>query len=188
MLSASLLLLALIAAGMWMLLHHLEPERDSNRRIISRIDEILPQTQCQECGYAGCLPYAEAIVLTGESIDRCPPGGQAVRRSLAELLGQAGKPPRRADDVPVKREVVVIDEPACIGCTKCIAACPVDAIVGAAKQMHTVIESRCTGCRLCIPPCPVDCIDVDNAADRFVYGRWPPPQYAGRDRRGVTSS
>jgi electron transport complex protein RnfB len=188
MLSATVLLIVLIVAGEWMLLHHLEHERDSNRRIVKRVDEILPQTQCQECGYAGCLPYAEAIVSAGESIDRCPPGGQLVRRSLAELLGRPAHPYRRMGDAATNKQVVVIEESACIGCTKCIKACPVDAIVGAAKQMHTVIAERCTGCELCIPPCPVDCIDIVSAVNDIAQWRWPPPRYAGRDRRGVAAS
>lgn len=167
-----------------MLLHHLEPERDSTRALILRIDEILPQTQCRECGYAGCEPYAEAIVCADESIDRCPPGGQSVQRSIAELLGRPGNSSRRtlALDNAVK-SIAVIDELACIGCTKCIIACPVDAIVGAAKQMHTVIVSDCTGCELCIAPCPVDCIDLVRATDGIEHWRWPTPHYLGVDRR-----
>jgi electron transport complex protein RnfB len=188
MLSAALVLLILIALGVWMLLHHLEPERDSRSRLIARVDEILPQTQCRECGYHGCLPYAEAIVAASESIDRCPPGGDSVRRSLAELLGRTAHSERRAADLGDTTEVVVIDEPICIGCTKCIAACPVDAIVGAAKQMHTVVESLCTGCKLCIASCPVDCIyDVDEARGIDSW-RWPAPGYAGLERRERSSS
>jgi len=183
MLSALLVLGLLIALGAWMLTHHHEPERDSRSRLIRRIDEILPQTQCRDCGYDGCLPYAEAIVGDAESIDRCPPGGRAVRRSLAELLGQTSHAGRRADDAASVKQVVVIDEPVCIGCTKCIAACPVDAIVGAAKQMHTVIETHCTGCKLCIAPCPVDCIHVVDVVSGMDQWRWPPPVYAGRNRR-----
>ena len=183
MLSAALVLLVLSALGAWMLLHHLEPELDSRSRLVARVDEILPQTQCRECGYNGCLPYAEAIVVAGESIDRCPPGGDGVRRSLAELLGRTTYSERRAADLGDVTEVVVIDEAVCIGCTKCIAACPVDAIVGAAKQMHTVIAPLCTGCRLCIPPCPVDCIDVVDAVRGIEEWRWPAPAYAGPERR-----
>lgn len=183
MLSAALVLLILCALGAWMLLHHLEPERDSRSRLIARVDEILPQTQCRECGYDGCRPYARAIVVAGESIANCPPGGDGVRRSLAELLGRTAYSERRAVDSGELAEVVVIDEAVCIGCTKCIAACPVDAIVGAAKQMHTVVESLCTGCKLCIPPCPVDCIDVVSATRGIDDWRWPAPAYTGPERR-----
>jgi H+/Na+-translocating ferredoxin:NAD+ oxidoreductase subunit B len=126
--------------------------------LAQRIDELLPQTQCTRCGYAGCRPYAEAIAAGDADIDRCPPGGEQGIVRLAALLGRAVKPldpecgPRQAP------QVAVIDEAACIGCTKCIQACPVDAIVGASRHMHSVIASHCTGCELCIPPCPVDCI------------------------------
>lgn len=186
MMAASLALIALVAAGMWMLLHHHEPERDSTRRIVLRIDEILPQTQCQQCGYPGCLPYAAAIVAVGAPIDQCPPGGQHVRRALAELLGRPGSSLRRAADSTTAGQVVIIDEAACIGCTKCIQACPVDAIVGAAKQMHTVLSVECTGCELCIPPCPVDCIDIVSALEEGDQWRWPLPAYTGADRRSST--
>ena len=167
-----------------MLLHHQEPERDSKRRIISRVDEILPQTQCQQCGYPGCLPYARAIVSDNAPIDQCPPGGQVVHRALVELLGRPESSMRRADFAE-SSHVVVIDEPACIGCTKCIQACPVDAIVGAAKQMHTVITAACTGCELCIDPCPVDCIDIIDAADDLAHWRWQRLHYAGHERRMI---
>ena len=187
MIAASLLLVVLVITGVWMLLHHHEPERDPMHRIIARIDEILPQTQCQQCGYPGCLPYADAIVSGHASIDQCPPGGQVVRRSLAELLGRAETSLRRAVDFPTTGQVVVIDEPACIGCTKCIGACPVDAIVGAAKQMHAVVSAECTGCELCIAPCPVDCIDIVSAADGIDQWRWRVPEYSGPERRGIMS-
>jgi electron transport complex protein RnfB len=185
MLEAIFVLLVMIAVSAWMLLHHLEPERDSKRRIIHRVDEILPQTQCQQCGYNGCLPYASAIVERGAPIDRCPPGGLGVRRSLAELLGRGDGAQRRAADAQSLNQVVVIDEPVCIGCTKCIQACPVDAIVGAAKQMHTVLSAQCTGCELCIPPCPVDCIEVIDTKIGIDAWRWPRPMYHGHERRSV---
>lgn len=189
MISASLALVLLIIAGIWMLLQHHEPERDSKRRIISRIDEILPQTQCQQCGYPGCLPYAQAIVSANAPIDQCPPGGQVVRRALTELLGRSGTSRRRAADFALtSAQVVVIDEPACIGCTKCIQACPVDAIVGASKQVHTIISTQCTGCELCIEPCPVDCIDIVDVADDIAHWRWQRPHYAGRERRLIARS
>jgi electron transport complex protein RnfB len=128
--------------------------------LVDRIDAILPQTQCGQCNYPGCRPYAEAIAADEADINQCPPGGEAGVRALAELLGREPKPlnPDNGEEKP--KTVVVIDESRCIGCTLCIQACPVDAIVGAAKLMHTVIESECTGCDLCLPPCPVDCIDI----------------------------
>lgn len=123
---------------------------------IDRIDAELPQTQCGKCGHAGCRPYAEAIAA-GEAINRCPPGGEKTRDRLAALTGQPALP---LIEPPQRPLLAKIREDECIGCTKCIQACPVDAILGAAKQMHTVIESECTGCELCVAPCPVDCIDL----------------------------
>ena len=126
--------------------------------LVEKIDAILPQTQCGQCGFPGCKPYAEAIANGEADINQCPPGGHAGVRALAELLGREPKP-LNPDNGAVKPPVVaLIVEEDCIGCTKCILACPVDAIVGAPKQMHTVIADLCTGCELCLPPCPVDCI------------------------------
>lgn len=122
------------------------------------IDELLPQTQCRQCGYAGCRPYAEAIAAGHVGINQCPPGGDEVILDLGALLGVPALPLNRARGVHKPPAVAVIEEEICIGCTLCIQACPVDAIVGAAKLMHTVIAEQCTGCELCIPPCPVDCI------------------------------
>ncbi len=131
-----------------------------------RIDALLPQTQCAQCGYDGCRPYAEAIAAGEADINRCPPGGDDGIDALAALLGTASKPMEPECGEPVQKPVVAfVDESVCIGCTKCIQACPVDAIVGAAQQMHTVIASECTGCELCIPPCPVDCISLEPAPD-----------------------
>jgi len=127
--------------------------------IVDQINAILPQTQCGQCGYPGCKPYAEAIA-NGEPINKCPPGGEAGIHALADLLDVE---PIDLDDEHGEedvRKVAVIREDECIGCTKCIQACPVDAILGAAKLMHTVIGSECTGCDLCVEPCPVDCIDM----------------------------
>ena len=123
-----------------------------------RIDALLPQTQCTRCGFDGCRPYAHAIARGEADIDQCPPGGDAGVVKLARLLGRSPKPLNPAFGEFMPPRVAVIDEETCIGCTKCIQACPVDAIVGASKFMHTVIASWCTGCELCIPPCPVDCI------------------------------
>ena len=129
-----------------------------------RIDALLPQTQCTRCGYEGCRPYAEAIARGDCGIDRCPPGGDTGIARLAALLGRAVVPldPECGETLPPRR--AVIDEAACIGCTKCIQACPVDAIVGASKRMHTVIAANCTGCDLCLSPCPVDCITLEPVA------------------------
>ena len=131
-----------------------------NAPLAARIDALLPQTQCTKCGYAGCRPYAEAIAAGEADIDRCPPGGDAGVARLAALLQRAAKPLDPAYGAYRAPQVALIDEEACIGCTKCIQACPVDAIVGASKLMHTVIAAWCTGCELCLPPCPVDCIDL----------------------------
>lgn len=129
--------------------------------LVDRIDALLPQTQCGQCTYAGCRPYAEAIANGEADINQCPPGGEATIIALADLLDVEVKP-LNAEHGEEKQypTVVRIDEQTCIGCTLCIQACPVDAIVGAAKLMHTVIETECTGCNLCIPPCPVDCIHI----------------------------
>ena len=125
--------------------------------IVDAINGQLPQTQCAQCGYPGCRPYAEAVAA-GEAINKCPPGGEAVVRALADLLGRQVLP--LIEDDSQTQSVAVIREAECIGCTLCIQACPVDAIVGATQLMHTVIADQCTGCELCIPPCPVDCIDL----------------------------
>ncbi len=127
--------------------------------LVDRIDAILPQTQCGKCGYPGCRPYAVAIANKEAGINQCPPGGEEGIRELAELLGVEFKP--FGEDVVLKPpSVAFIDENLCIGCTLCLQACPVDAIAGAAKQMHTIIASECTGCELCVAPCPVDCISM----------------------------
>ncbi|MGA9421257.1 MAG: electron transport complex subunit RsxB, partial [Rhodanobacteraceae bacterium] len=126
--------------------------------LANRIDALLPQTQCRQCGYAGCQPYADAIAGGDAPINRCPPGGAAGIRQLADLLDREIIALDPACGVEKPRAVAWIDESACIGCTKCIQACPVDAIVGAAKRMHTILTDECTGCELCLAPCPVDCI------------------------------
>jgi Na+-translocating ferredoxin:NAD+ oxidoreductase subunit B len=124
------------------------------------IDALLPQTQCTKCGYPACRPYAEAIADGKAGINRCPPGGDAGIRKLAALLGREYEPLDPACGIEGPRRVALIDEPRCIGCTLCIQACPVDAIVGAAKLMHTVVTELCSGCDLCVAPCPVDCIEM----------------------------
>lgn len=130
--------------------------------LAGQVDALLPQTQCAQCGYPGCRPYAQAIVAREADINLCPPGGDATVRRLAELLGREPLPLAAA--AAPARVVAVIDEAACIGCTHCRTACPVDAIVGAHQMMHTIIADECTGCELCIAPCPVDCISLSKVA------------------------
>lgn len=126
-----------------------------------RIDRELPQTQCGQCGYSGCMPYATAIAEGSAEINQCPPGGDRGIARLATLLGREVLPMNPANGVPkLNATVALIDEARCIGCLKCVQACPVDAIVGANQLMHTVIAAHCTGCDLCLPPCPMDCIVV----------------------------
>ena len=143
--------------------------------LIEQIDAILPQTQCGQCGYPGCKPYATAIAEGEADINQCPPGGEEGIRKLADLLGREFKPLSEEFGVEKPKSVAVIDEEVCIGCTLCIQACPVDAIIGAAKQMHTVAESLCTGCELCIAPCPVDCIDMVAVPETMPTWKWRYP-------------
>ena len=126
--------------------------------LTDQIDALLPQTQCRQCGYDGCRPYAEAIARGDADINQCPPGGDPGIVALAQLLGREPKALDTSHGEHKPRHIAVIDEAVCIGCTRCIQACPVDAILGATKHMHTIIAAECTGCELCIPPCPVDCI------------------------------
>ena len=133
--------------------------------VVDQIDSLLPQTQCGQCTYPGCRPYAEAIAADQAEINQCPPGGEATIIALADLLGKDVKPLNEEHGEHAEKTVVYIDENVCIGCTLCIQACPVDAILGAAKSMHTVITDECTGCDLCIPPCPVDCIHIIAAVE-----------------------
>ncbi|EGW23066.1 RnfABCDGE type electron transport complex subunit B [Methylobacter tundripaludum] len=134
-----------------------------NPTLIDRINALLPQTQCGQCSFQGCRPYAEAIASGVADINQCPPGGDEGIRDLADLLGVSPKPLNTEFGLHKPPSVAFIIEEDCIGCVKCIADCPVDAIVGAAKLMHTVIASECTGCELCIAPCPVDCIIMQAA-------------------------
>lgn len=152
--------------------------------VVERINALLPQTQCGQCGYPGCKPYAEAIA-NGDKFNKCPPGGQATVQALADLL-DAEAEPLDAPGGEKPRMVAFIREAECIGCTKCLQACPVDAIVGAAKQMHTVIVDECTGCDLCVEPCPVDCIDMLEVGTNVQNWKWelplPPGQLIVSDR------
>jgi electron transport complex protein RnfB len=146
--------------------------------LAQRINALLPQTQCTKCGYQGCEPYAQAIALEGAAINRCPPGGDAGIAALAQLLKQPLVALDTNCGLHQPLQVAVIDEQFCIGCTLCIQACPVDAIIGASKLMHTVLPDQCTGCDLCVAPCPVDCISMVPVTP---LRRWT-PQDATRAR------
>ncbi len=174
----SLGLLALvIAAGLAWAGRRFKPDDDP---IVEQIDQLLPQTQCAQCGYPGCRPYAQAIASGEAEINQCPPGGQSTVDALAGLLNVDPIPLDTDRGEPGSPSVAIIDEDRCIGCTLCIQACPVDAILGASRYMHTVISDECTGCELCIAPCPVDCISL---VERPVRWTWPRPiQQAMTDR------
>jgi len=150
--------------------------------IADQIDALLPQTQCGQCGFAGCRPYAEAMAAGEAEINRCPPGGEVTMIALAELLGRDPLPLEDAVAAEKPKAVAYIVEDECIGCTLCIQACPVDAIMGAAKQMHTVIIDECTGCELCLPPCPVECIHMHPLEATPQTWKWPfPTKQAGAE-------
>jgi electron transport complex protein RnfB len=143
--------------------------------LVDKIDALLPQTQCGQCTFPGCRPYAEAISRGEAEINQCPPGGENTIIALADLLGREPKPLNPENGVEQPKSVAVIIEEICIGCTLCIQACPVDAILGAAKHMHTVIESECTGCELCVPPCPVECIEMVEVKPSMENWKWDYP-------------
>lgn len=130
---------------------------------VDRINQLLPQTQCAQCGYPGCRPYAAAILRDEAPINRCAPGGDQTIAALARLLQRAPRPLDTDYGTHQPARVAVIDEALCIGCARCLEVCPVDAIVGAPRFMHTVLAAQCTGCELCLPPCPVDCITLEPA-------------------------
>ena len=143
--------------------------------IADQIDALLPQTQCGQCSFAGCRPYAEAIAAGEAAINRCPPGGEATMIALAELLGRDPMPLEEEAAAEKPKAIAYIVEDECIGCTLCIQACPVDAILGAAKQMHSVLTDECTGCELCLPPCPVECIHMHPLEVTPATWKWPFP-------------
>jgi electron transport complex protein RnfB len=144
--------------------------------LVDKIDAVLPQTQCGQCGFPGCKPYAEAIAKGEADINKCPPGGEEGIHKLADLLGKEFIPFGEGA-APKGKAVAFINENTCIGCTLCIQACPVDAIVGAAKQMHTIIAAECTGCELCLAPCPVDCISMLPVAEDITNWKWRYPVF-----------
>ncbi len=146
--------------------------------VADQIDAVLPQTQCGQCGYPGCRPYAEAVAAEEAPINKCVPGGEAVVLTLADLLGKDALPLAAGEELP--KALAVIDEDECIGCTLCLRACPVDAILGAPKQMHTVIADECTGCELCVAPCPVECIHMVPIGEDLGSWKWPYPAMSAR--------
>ncbi|GAA5181561.1 electron transport complex subunit RsxB [Niveibacterium umoris] len=177
MLSAILVMAGLaivIGAALGYAAVHFRVEGDP---LVEKIDAILPQTQCGQCGFPGCKPYATAIAGGEADINQCPPGGEEGIRKLADLLGREFKPLNAENGAEKPKSVALIDENTCIGCTLCIQACPVDAIVGAAKQMHTVVDRLCTGCELCIAPCPVDCITMEVVAETVDTWKWHYPVF-----------
>lgn len=149
--------------------------KSSDNDLVEQINDILPQTQCGQCGYPGCRPYAEAIANDHVAINRCPPGGKNGIKALATLLDTKPLPLNAEHGEEKPRTVAYIREDECIGCTKCIQACPVDAIMGAAKLMHTVISAECTGCDLCVAPCPVDCIEMRPIEINIRNWKWSMP-------------
>lgn len=151
--------------------------------LVDQIDAILPQTQCGQCTYPGCRPYAEAIANGEADINQCPPGGETTIIALADLLDRDPMPLNPENGAAKEKVLAVIDEQTCIGCTLCIQACPVDAILGAAKHMHTVIADECTGCELCVAPCPVDCITMEPVSQEVGTWKWPHPELASEGGR-----
>jgi electron transport complex protein RnfB len=141
--------------------------------IADQVDALLPQSQCGQCGYPGCRPYAEAVASGEAEINLCSPGGEGTMLAIADLLGR--EPVEVGDVVEKPKSIAIIDEQTCIGCTKCLQACPVDAIVGAAKQLHGVLGAECTGCELCVDVCPVDCIQMQPIPETVGNWKWPYP-------------
>jgi electron transport complex protein RnfB len=152
------ILVATIAIGLSLASARLGGNRD---QAVERLNQLLPQTQCGQCGYPGCRPYAEAIVAGAAAINQCPPGGEATILAIGHLLDRPPTPPDPDFGNAKPAQVAVIAENICIGCGLCLQECPVDAILGAPHYMHTVIDTECTGCELCVAPCPVDCITME---------------------------
>lgn len=152
-----------------------QPDDIAIAALIEEVNKRLPQTQCAQCGHPGCRPYAQAIVVDHAAINQCPPGGEALIEELAEFLGTKVLPldSNKGESKPAQTALII--EPDCIGCALCINACPVDAIVGASRYMHTVITDQCTGCELCLPPCPVDCIELHPIELPLHRWQWPKP-------------
>ncbi|CAN5116841.1 electron transport complex subunit RsxB [soil metagenome] len=172
-------LAAVAALGLGVAAMRLRADPDA---LVERIDAALPQIQCGQCGFPGCRPYAEAIAAGDAEINLCPPGGAATADALARLLDRETAPPSGAEAADHK---AIIDENSCVGCALCLQACPVDAIVGAPRRMHTVIAEECTGCALCVPRCPVDCIALAAPSPPAWDWRWPPPRLLPADRHRV---
>ena len=183
MIDTLLILSGALVLGLGLRTARSDAKKPDPRVLAARIDALLPQTQCGKCGYPGCQPYAEAIARGEADINQCPPGGAAGIARLAKLLGREIKPLAASHGVEQPRAVALIEENLCIGCTLCIQACPVDAIVGAPKQMHTVIPSLCTGCELCVLPCPVDCIRMVPAGDNAYEPNDARERFRQRNRR-----
>lgn len=175
MLSAIVIIAGLAAFFGFILSYSAQRFKVESDPIVDSIESFLPQTQCGQCGYAGCRPYAEAIANETADINQCPPGGELTINQLADLLGKDSKPLNPENGQASAPSVALIVETECIGCTLCIQACPVDAIVGAAKAMHTVISQECTGCELCVEPCPEDCILMLPQLETVNTWKWPRP-------------
>ena len=166
--------IALLAGGFGLLLGYSAIRfRVDGDPIADQIDALLPQSQCGQCGYPGCRPYAEAVASGEAEINLCSPGGEATMLAMADLLGREPVEVGEVEEKP--KSIALIDEQECIGCTKCISACPVDAILGATKQLHGVIASECTGCGLCVDTCPVDCIHMQPLPETLGTWKWPYP-------------
>ncbi|MGE5028085.1 MAG: electron transport complex subunit RsxB [Betaproteobacteria bacterium] len=178
MLSA-ILVMALLAIGLGAILGFASIKfKVEGNPLVEKVDAILPQTQCGQCGFPGCRPYAEAVASGQAAPNLCVPGGDNVAKNLADLLGVEFQPVGGNEGAgPKPKMVAFIDEAACIGCTACIKACPVDAIVGASKLMHTILADQCTGCELCVPACPVDCISMVPLQEDIATWKWQYPVF-----------